>query len=99
MILPDQSAMALAQHFFASGTSPTQKLLREELRSRVRQTLDEMSAEDREVLVLRYLEQLSNEEVAIVLGVSQRTAQARHRKAVERIQVLLSDKLEGDQSC
>src|SRR6516165_1104155 len=49
---------------------PGVRLLREELRSRVRAALDRLPANDREVLVLRYLEQLRNDDIAAILGIS-----------------------------
>src|SRR5205814_1688332 len=57
--LPDESAAELAARLVTSATSPTQRALRQELRERVRQALEQLSERDREVLVLRNLEQLS----------------------------------------
>src|SRR5262245_18721820 len=57
--LPDQSARRLAAQLFAHGTSPSRRLMRQEDRARVQAALDRLEPRDREVLVLRYLEQLS----------------------------------------
>ena len=43
------------------------------------------------MLVLRYLEGLSNAETAAVLGLAESTAGMRHLRALERLRALLGD--------
>jgi RNA polymerase sigma-70 factor (ECF subfamily) len=43
------------------------------------------------MLVLRYLEGLSNAEAAAVLGLAENTAGMRHLRALERLRALLGD--------
>ena len=93
--LPDESVVQLAQRLIASGTSPSRHLLREELRDRVRVALGCLKPLDREMLVLRYLEGLSNSEAAAVLGLSESTAGMRHLRALERLRASLGDE-EGE---
>ncbi|MCU0873793.1 MAG: sigma-70 family RNA polymerase sigma factor [Pirellulaceae bacterium] len=62
--LPDQSAMLLASHFVDPGSSPSQRLLREESQRRIRDALDHLDPTDREILVLRHLEQMPVAEIA-----------------------------------
>src|SRR5436309_9607804 len=69
--LPEESALQLAGRLPASGTNPSDHVLREELRRSVREALAQLPERDREVLVLRYLEQLSTREVAAVLGITE----------------------------
>ena len=76
---------SLVDRLFASGTSPSGRLVREELRQRVRDTLDRLLPRDREVLVLRYLEMLSNGEIADVLGITAGSVKVRHLRALERL--------------
>ncbi len=66
--LPDLSAAELADRLFAPGDSPSNGVQREEMRDRVRTALAALPEKDREVLVLRYLEELSAREVGAVLG-------------------------------
>jgi RNA polymerase sigma-70 factor (ECF subfamily) len=89
--LPDESALELAQRLVGRGTSPSNQLARREERDRVRDALARLSERDREVLVLRSLEQLSTREVAEVLGVPEGTVKSRHVRALERIRGLLGD--------
>jgi RNA polymerase sigma-70 factor, ECF subfamily len=89
--LPEKSALDLARRLVSSSTSPSGHLIREELRERVRSTLERMAPRDREVLVLRYLEMLTNAEVADVLGISEGAVKVRHFRALERFRGLLGD--------
>ena len=91
LALPDESALALADCLFAEGTSPSGRLMGEELRQWVRDALDQMSPRDREVLVLRYLEMLSNKEIAAVLGITEGAVKVRHLRALERLRSRLDD--------
>jgi RNA polymerase sigma-70 factor, ECF subfamily len=89
--LPDESVAQLAHRLIASATSPSRRVLRDELRDRVRVALGLLKPLDREVLVLRYLEGLSNAEAAAVLGLAENTAGMRHLRALERLRALLGD--------
>ena len=94
-ILPDKSTMALADQLLASGTTPSGQFLREELCTRIRTALTELPGRDREVLLLRHLEQLSTGEIASVLGIKEQTVKTRHLRALQRLRSLLSDELSG----
>ncbi len=87
--LPDESAVRLADRLVASGTSPSQRLLRDEQGERVREALDRLSPNDREVLVLCYLEELDFGEIAVALGISENAAMVRHFRALKRVRKLL----------
>jgi RNA polymerase sigma-70 factor, ECF subfamily len=89
--LPDESVAQLAHRLIASATSPSRRLLREELRDRVRSALACLKPHDREILVLRYLEGLSNSETAAVLRIGESTVGMRHLRALERLRELLGD--------
>ena len=83
--LPDESAAELAGRLIDLGSSPSRHLLREELRERVRAALERLPAGDREVLVLRYLEQQSAAEVAAVLRITEPAAKKRALRALQRL--------------
>ena len=92
-MLPDKSTMALADRLLASGTTPSGQFLRRELCTRMRMALAELPGHDREVLLLRHLEQLSTSEIASVLGIKEPTVKTRHLRALQRLRSLLSDEL------
>ena len=87
--LPDESAAELAGRLVDRASSPSEHALREELRGRVRLALERLAPADREVLVLRHLEQLSTAETAAVLGVSQAAVKSRHLRALQRLRGVL----------
>jgi RNA polymerase sigma-70 factor (ECF subfamily) len=90
LALPEDSAVLLAQRLAGEGTSPSQRLVRWELQDRVRVALAQLSPTDREVLVLRYLEQLPTTEIAQVLGLGTSAVKMRHWRALERLSRLLN---------
>jgi RNA polymerase sigma-70 factor (ECF subfamily) len=85
----DGSNFHLINRLAASGTSPSGCFGRQELRRQVRKALDELGEADREVLILRYLEDLPFAEVATVLGITENAAKVRHFRALERMRKLM----------
>ena len=91
LALPDETAFELGARLAASGTSPSQNLIREELIRRVRESIAAMGTDDREILALRHVEQLSMAEVARCLGIREGTARVRHLRALRRLKDELED--------
>jgi RNA polymerase sigma-70 factor, ECF subfamily len=91
LALPEESAVQLAQRLLVSGSSPSEQLLRDELRGRVQAALAELSPRDREVLILRHLEQLDTHETAAVLGITSGAVKTRHLRALERLRGILGE--------
>jgi RNA polymerase sigma-70 factor (ECF subfamily) len=87
--LSDESMAELARRLLARGSSPSAGLLRQENKERLESALLQLSERDREVLVLRYLEQLSLREVATILGIKEGAVKLRQLRAVERLGSLL----------
>ena len=90
MPLPEDSVLRLAR-LVASGASPSQALIRNELRQRLRSALDQLAAHDREILVMRNLEQLSIAEIAEVLGLTEGAVKVRHLRALRRLRIILGE--------
>jgi RNA polymerase sigma-70 factor, ECF subfamily len=89
--LPDGSVAVLARVAFAHNTSPSGQAIRKELQARVRDALGRLGERDREVLILRYLEQLSAAEIAAVVGSTPGAVKVRHLRALERLRALLGE--------
>jgi len=89
--LPDESLADLAARLASSGSSPSRQVLREEQRLRVQDALTHLPERDREVLVLRHLEQLSVADTAAVLEITPGAVKTRHVRALERLRRLLGD--------
>jgi RNA polymerase sigma-70 factor (ECF subfamily) len=87
--LPESSALQLAERLLAPGSTPSQRLSRQEVIRQVRQALLKLSAADHEVLLMRNLEGLSNQEVAQVLSLEPAAASQRYGRALLRLRNLL----------
>jgi RNA polymerase sigma-70 factor (ECF subfamily) len=93
--LPDDSAVQLVDNLISNDTGPSMRAARKEMRERLRSAVEQMPPHYREVIILRHLEQLSFDEIAGVLGLSQAATRSRYRRAVERLHKRLSgDSLE-----
>jgi RNA polymerase sigma-70 factor (ECF subfamily) len=88
---PPASAESMAGQLVSHLTSPSQAAIRRELHDRLRAALDEMDSLDREVLALRHFEELANNEVAELLGISKDAASKRHVRALKRLRAILAD--------
>ena len=81
----EASSVSLAQALASNSASPSQVALREERAEQLHGALERMKPIDREVLMLRHFERLSNEDCAHVLGLSSSGAKLRHLRAVRRL--------------
>jgi RNA polymerase sigma-70 factor (ECF subfamily) len=80
----------LAERLTESATSPSGVFARKEKRAALLRALEALADADREILVLRCLEELSNAEAAGVLGLNETTASSRFVRALARAQQLLA---------
>jgi RNA polymerase sigma-70 factor (ECF subfamily) len=79
----------LSGFFVAHVTSPSGAVMREELRLKIESALASMDEIDREVLLLRHFEELSNKEAAAVLGIQENAASNRYVRALGRLKGFL----------
>lgn len=96
--LPDDPSARLARHLLAGGPTPSQAAALHELRQRVQHALGRLSAEDREMILLRHFEGLGNGEAAQVLGLSDSAAAMRHGRALLRLREVLRAALPAGES-
>src|SRR5262249_40997708 len=88
--LPQASSVSLAAQLMGRLTTASQAAMRAELQTRIQEILNTMEPLDREVLTLRHFEMLSNDETALVLGVSKSAASNRYVRALKRLKDLLT---------
>jgi RNA polymerase sigma-70 factor, ECF subfamily len=82
---PERSSIELGLRLFGKLTSPSQALRREEIRDLVQEALNKLAPNDREVLMMRHFDDLSNGEIAEVLGISPVAVMQRYSRALRRI--------------
>jgi RNA polymerase sigma-70 factor (ECF subfamily) len=87
---PQASSIALAAQLLGKMTSASQAAIRAEHKLIVQEALNGMDPIDREVLALRHFEHLSNDETALVLGLSKSAASNRYIRALRRLKEILS---------
>jgi RNA polymerase sigma-70 factor, ECF subfamily len=87
---PQSGSVSLAALLLGNMTSPSQAAVRAETLEQVEQVVAAMEPLDREVLAMRHFEELSNSEVAEVLGIQQKAASIRYFRALKRLRVVLS---------
>ena len=88
--MPAAHSVSLARQLMGDFTSPTQAIQRAETQLLVQEVLNRMNPIDREILVLKYFEQLSTSEVASELGIKRSTAGKRYIAALKRLKQELS---------
>jgi RNA polymerase sigma-70 factor (ECF subfamily) len=83
--LPDRSSLVLAQQLLAGGLTPSQRLEQAEVARRVSQAVARLPEADREVLLMRNVEGLSNREIGCLLGLEPAAVSKRHGRALLRL--------------
>jgi RNA polymerase sigma-70 factor (ECF subfamily) len=91
--LPVASSAALMEQLVDRGPSPSHALSVEDMQSCLRHALDRLKPEDCEVIAMRHFEDLTNHEVAEVLGLSDSGATMRYGRAICRLREILQDSL------
>ncbi len=84
------TSISIAHLLMDDVTSPSQAALRAEEMQQLQEALDSMNETDREVLAMRHFEQLSNQQVAEVLGISPTAASNRYVRAAAKLSEILT---------
>jgi RNA polymerase sigma-70 factor (ECF subfamily) len=87
----DRSSLDLAAQLRDPSPTPAAEAIRHELERRFHEALSRLDDDDREIILLRHFEQLSNGEAARALGLSDPAAGMRHLRALRRLRALLAD--------
>ncbi len=85
----DPSANLLAEILAAQQSSPSRRMEREQNKQQVHDALAEISLAYREVLVMRYVEELTMREIAECLGTSESAIKMRHMRALKQLAKIL----------
>jgi len=87
--LPERSSLMLARQLLAGGSSPRRALDRRDLAQRLREAMAQLPQADREVILMRHFEGLSNQEVGCLLSLDPATVSKRHGRAMLRLHRIL----------
>ncbi len=81
--VPEASSLALVAHL--SAERPSEVAQRQELQEQTQQAILQLADADREILLLRHVEELTNAEVAELLDITGDTASKRYGRAILRL--------------
>jgi RNA polymerase sigma-70 factor (ECF subfamily) len=85
----DESSVDLAIQLCDPAMTPAAVATQREIASRVEAAIDQLDDADREVILMRHYEHLSNLEIAEVLGLQPPAASMRYLRAVRRLRTVL----------
>ncbi|MDG3008410.1 sigma-70 family RNA polymerase sigma factor [Paludisphaera mucosa] len=88
--MPGASTGLLAARLLGKLTSPSQAAQKAERKVRLQEALNRMDPLDREILVLRHYEQMTNGDVAAALGLESSAASKRYTRALTRLKEILA---------
>lgn len=88
---PDASTIELAGQLLDPELTPAARATQRELAQRVTQCIGQLEPRDQDILMMRHFEQLSNQEVAVVLGLTEPAASMRYLRAIKRLRVVIQD--------
>jgi RNA polymerase sigma-70 factor (ECF subfamily) len=88
--LPADSSAQLVGGLVGAGPTPSQAVAAVEAAEHLRLALQRLSETERDVLLWRHFEQLSNREIAQLLGIGEAAANKRYIRALQRLRGLLA---------
>jgi RNA polymerase sigma-70 factor (ECF subfamily) len=88
-VLADHSSLELAGQLLDQELTPASAAIRQELQRRLDAAIAGLEEDDREIILMRHAEQLANQEVAGILGLSEAAASMRYLRAIRRLRAVL----------
>jgi RNA polymerase sigma-70 factor, ECF subfamily len=87
---PLESSMKLVQSLAGKGPTPSRALAAKECAELLRAALSDLDPDERDILLWRHFEFLTNGEVARLLGIGEAAASKRYIRALERLRGILA---------
>src|SRR5215212_1336475 len=88
-VLADHSSLELAGQLLDAERTPASAAIHRELQRKLDAAIAGLDDDDREIILLRHREQLSNQQVAEGLGLSEAAASMRYLRAIRRLKAVL----------
>jgi RNA polymerase sigma-70 factor (ECF subfamily) len=92
----DQSSIHLASILGDSRLTPAAAALQKEMARKVEGAISKLEEKDCEIIVMRHYEQLTNQEIGQLLGLTEPAASMRYLRAIRRLKLVLKE--ESDSS-
>jgi RNA polymerase sigma-70 factor, ECF subfamily len=91
VVIPERSSLLLVEPFLAKTPSPSARIAAREAAERVGHAVAKLAERDREILLMRHVEDLPYEEIACLLDIDPAAARKRYGRALIRLQRVLSE--------
>lgn len=85
----DESSVQFVAHLVDGERTPASAAIQQELQRRLNDALDLLEDKDREVILMRHHEQLSNQDVAAALELTEAAASMRYLRALRKLRQAL----------
>jgi RNA polymerase sigma-70 factor, ECF subfamily len=85
----DQSSVQLVAQLIDNEMTPASAAIQQELQRRLTDALAHLDEADRDVILMRHHEQLSNQDVAAALGLTEAAASMRYLRALRKLRAVL----------
>jgi len=85
----DESSVSLIAQLIDTERTPTSEAIQLELQRRLNAAIDQLSEDDREIILMRHHEGLSNQEVAHALNLTEAASSMRYLRALRRLRGVL----------
>jgi len=92
----DESSVQLAAQLIDGEHTPASAALHAELQHRLNAALGELNDDDRDIILMRHHEQLSNQDVAAGLGLTEAAASMRYLRALRKLRAVLVPETPGE---
>jgi RNA polymerase sigma-70 factor (ECF subfamily) len=87
--ITDASALQLADRLIGTQTSPSQMVSDKERQEQMRSAMHELLPNERELLLMRFVEQLSIREISEILEIAEESIKSRLRRAIQKLSRLM----------
>ncbi len=89
LALPIDSSAQFVNGLLAQQPSPSQAVAAAELAERLHVALQRLDEDEREIILMRHFEQLTNREIAQLLNITHAAANKRYIRALQRLRGML----------
>lgn len=91
----DASSVQLVAQLVDGERTPASAAIQQELQSRLNDAVAQMNDDDREIILMRHHEQLSNQDVAASLNLTEAAASMRYLRALRKLRAVLVPSPDG----
>ncbi len=93
--ITNESAVVIARELYANDTSPSNRLACKEFHAQLSDAISSLPETDREILVMRHIEQLDTAQIAEALNITPGAVKARLLRALLKLRQVMGPEQEG----